>query len=272
MTRIIAIGSSHLGAVKLGWNRISSRFPGIDMQFFGAPADTFWRFQLSSGLHFGVLDGVEMSADRLAVIQKLNGRQAVELAGADIVLHVGWPLKEILNAQLLSTFSVDGLHDLPKGRRMSFSAYSAFVDAIIDDILPPQPWRNWKKPVLVMMPKPRIAETVSGEKFFKTRAWVKLSRTSGITAETLNFFTERVRSRFAEAGVTIALPPIEVYGATGLVKAQYARAVSTDDDLPSRGNDGDHSHMNADYGALALTAVLNDLGVCDGLAPSTSTG
>lgn len=38
MRRIACIGNSHLAAFKLGWEQISKHYPGLTLNFFGAPA------------------------------------------------------------------------------------------------------------------------------------------------------------------------------------------------------------------------------------------
>jgi hypothetical protein len=52
MTRICCIGSSHLGALKGGWDRISRDWPGIAITFFGAP-----NYRVEESLQFLTLDG-----------------------------------------------------------------------------------------------------------------------------------------------------------------------------------------------------------------------
>lgn len=52
MSRVCCIGSSHLGALKGGWDRISPDRPGVDITFFGAP-----NYKVEESLQFLTLDG-----------------------------------------------------------------------------------------------------------------------------------------------------------------------------------------------------------------------
>jgi hypothetical protein len=49
MTRICAIGDSHIAALMLGWKQIECEYPGTQFTFFGAPDTEMGNLSVSLG-------------------------------------------------------------------------------------------------------------------------------------------------------------------------------------------------------------------------------
>lgn len=254
MTRLTIIGSSHLGAIKNGWTQIASDYPDLEVSFFGAPADSFWAFPLTAQREFGLFDPKTVTPERLKLIETTNGRHTIDLAAADKVLLVGWRVEEIYNAQLLSSFSVDGVYPVAGRPRMSRNAYEAMCDAVIERHLPAPEWRNWTGPSLHVLAKPRMAETCVTGTASRVLPWAQLAREAPGKA-VFEPYLERFRKRCADIGVSLLLPPDSVYGASGLTRANLSVASRK----PGTTDDFDHSHMNTAYGKEVLRAILPQL-------------
>lgn len=259
MTKIFAIGSSHLAAIKLGWDVIKNDYPNIDFSFFGAPAEDFYRLQLNEKHEFGFVGTADLPEDRLDFISRTNGRLSVDLSEADHVLHVGWPIDEQLNAELLTNWAIDGFHANDGARLLSMSAYKAFLSGIINDVLPPAEWRGWTSPRLIFVPKPRITEGIRGGDSTTVKGWRDLLEAGTADATKLGLFLDMLVTQFRKSGIEVVIPPNDVYGASGLIKTEFARSTSSAETGQTKGNDGDHTHMNERYGALMLRRILDNL-------------
>lgn len=254
MTKLLILGSSHLGAIKMGWDQIAPEFPNLQPDFFGAPAEDFWKFEVNEAGEFGALDHARFKPDRLNKILDLQGRDRVDLTAYDVVLLVGLPFKELFFAEMLAKFSVDGLYEVKGRRRLSVAARNRFCDDVIEQNLPEKMWRNWTKARLLVIPKPRIAETCVNGDSPRMRPWKKLAEEKP-GFDTLNWFLNRTKERWADVGVEMVLPPASVYGDSGLTRADMARTATNE----NAANDFDHSHMNAAYGAETLRHILPQL-------------
>lgn len=254
MTKLLIIGSSHLGAIKMGWDEIATEFPDLQPDFFGAPAEDFWKFEVNDAGDFGALDPKKFSPARLKKVTDLQGRDRVDLTAYDTVLLVGLPFKELFFAEMLAKFSVDGLYEVNGRPRLSVAARNHFCDEVIEQNLPDPMWRNWTKTRLLVIPKPRISETCINGESPRMRPWKKLAQEKP-GAEILDWFLKRTKERWANAGVEMVLPPASVYGDSGLTRADMARTAKNE----NLDNDFDHSHMNAAFGAETLRHILPEL-------------
>lgn len=61
MKKVLIIGNSHLGAVKLGWDEEHLKYPDVKIDFWGLPGKHFLFADLLQNHEFGLPDNREIS-------------------------------------------------------------------------------------------------------------------------------------------------------------------------------------------------------------------
>lgn len=268
MKRVLMIGSSHLGAVKLGWEKVSGAYSGFEVTFFGAAAKVFGRMRLSEDLEFGLTPESVVTAAERGRVEANFGRQTVRLSDFDAIFVIGWRLDEIVNADLLNAFSVPGLSEAADRPPMTRATYLALMDAHLRQLLPEAAWHGVTKPPVWFVAKPRMAESALKGASRRTQIWADLVRRGHVGAAALQVYLDRACAIFAEAGLQLIVPPSRLLGPTGLTRLEFSRAAATDEGTRQSSDDFDHSHMNADYGVEMLRTMLERLELSPAAAAS----
>ncbi|WP_425041073.1 hypothetical protein [Primorskyibacter sp. S187A] len=256
MTQITLIGSSHVAALKLGWEQIQSNWQDIELRFLALPGKSFRKLQINGQKHFGALTPERFKPDVRRAIETGFGASHVDLSKADAVVQIGWYLHEGEVARLLGAYSIDGLHTQPRLPRMSLPAYSAFCDALALHTLPAKPWRNWTSPQLFFVPKPRKCETCLKDPAPAYDVWRRFADLTPDGAPRLSGYSQRVSQALEAVGARLIPLPDKLHAETGLTRARFGRNAPSLSAGETYGAE-DHHHMNEDYGAIALTHILD---------------
>jgi hypothetical protein len=158
MTRIVVVGSSHVAALKLGWEEIGENYPGVEIEFFAAPVGIFKFFQLSPDKRFGALNASEFTDAKLNLVRELNGGAVIDLKPFDHVVRVGLATLLYSVVGLLARTDVEGLRQTGKKTLISRAAFDAFINDGATNRMLPEEWQNWIQPRMWVVGNPRISE------------------------------------------------------------------------------------------------------------------
>lgn len=86
MTRILVLGTSHMGAVRSARDDIKTAFPMLEVDYFGLPGARFAAGRVDGNGVFAP-DAADVQAWKLS--QKINGREQVDLSTYDNVFLIG---------------------------------------------------------------------------------------------------------------------------------------------------------------------------------------
>jgi hypothetical protein len=255
MTVIAVIGTSHVGAVRQGWDALEKDYPGIELRFFAAHSGLVSQMSLNRALQFGLPTTKGIAQKTLENLMRNFGDHKIDLASVDAVLRVGWSTNESAVAQLLSDFDCDGFNTRAGRPRMSRAAFEAFADALAKKAAEKRDAKNWSRLRLYVLPVPRIADSCANSSAENHAAWRTLAQNGGASAG-LDHYAAVARQAFGAKGMTLILPPAKVFAASGLTKAEFCRN-SYRLLLNEAHQEDDHVHMNATYGEIALRTALD---------------
>ncbi len=254
MTHLCIIGNSHLGAVKMGWNRIRAEQPGLQITFAGSPGNKIKRMQ--------IVDGKLEPAEywRPMFLMTTGGKTNIDPALYDAFVLVG------------ATFGIFPLTKLHYHYRAESHACrdagpqlvsdEMFHDAALDRLRGSLAFRVLRKlrqvtdkPVYIAPePGPSVA-IVDGK---DSEHWKMLieSGDNRRLADTLRACSQEL----AGNGLTILDQPSETIAEAIFSKASFTRgAVALDDsDMPA---EHDYLHMNDVYGAIVMQRLLERMAI-----------
>lgn len=259
MTRFLVVGTSHVGALRLGWEAIAARYPQHEMRFFAAWAPTFRLMRFLGPDRFGLAPNTEgLMGHEVAALTQTFGAAEVDLRGAEVIVMAGLRCGDAGFLSLLQTCGIDGLTPPggPDGRRLSRAAFDAISDSLADLALPAPGWRNRPGQRLVAIPEPRRGEAGADEAFDDDHRWQGVAARMNLTG-VIGAHRARMARRMAEAGVLLVDQPAATLAESGLTRAEYRRGAQRLL-MPGLGQPRhDRLHMNADFGALLLQALFD---------------
>ncbi|MCB1389929.1 MAG: hypothetical protein KDK12_12435 [Rhodobacteraceae bacterium] len=231
--RICILGNSQIGALKLGWEKIRARHPGVEITFFGGPGDTM--------KHFAVQDGALVAGtDRLREnLRTTAGSDRLDPGAYDVFVVAGYNqghepyLDRRLSASvraltLADRFATSGGTELARRLR-------SLTDAPI---------------VLIGAPLRKEGGTSTPT---ATANYLPVELEPAIEAEA------------AQAGFAWLGQPRETVTADGFwTRAAYSQGAIRLADERGGGTEADARredmvHKNADFGALVITTLLDRL-------------
>lgn len=260
MTRIAVVGNSHVGAIKLGWDRVAERHPDLQVEFFAAPGIQFLRLKMLAPRVFGLPP--EAPEEQRKRLQRLNGRSSVDLSAADVVLLVGRPWGFSTAAELLAGHEVDGLPETtpkPASKRLSAAAFAAFCEAIaLHQGVPGPGWRGWQPPRVLQLGRPHPGEAVMDNYTVpEFRSWRLLGRSPAKFAAGMAVYFDALKRALAAEGIGLLPQPAASLGPSGLTHDALMRAAPR---LIEGEYDPDNAtHANADYGVLVWDSLAAHL-------------
>ncbi len=265
MTCVAIVGTSHVAALKQGWAQAAPRWPGVSARFFGVLGRQFARLRLDRDLRLGAGDRPKFAGS----IARINGTDHIELGGADAVLRVGLDNRRLALLRILGDMDVDGLRETGAPRRMTLPAFRAIAAALAEESVPAKAWRGWSGPrlfvALTPMPTP---ERLADQKNRIDPAGRIAADPAGVRAA-VEIFDDAFEAALAPHGVSLLRQPAETLGPDGFTLPSFSRGSRRiANDAPHE--DGDHLHMNGDYGALCLDAFLAALSAQSADAPVAS--
>jgi len=254
MTRVAIIGTSHVAALKMGWDKVADQWPGTEVTFFAAPGKAA-RTQKLKGRVYGY-HRAKPAPDE--IIFGYDGGRTIDLAAFDHVLRVGDTLGEADLSDLLSRYAVDGISDEVKPLRMSRAAFDMACAALARASLPNPPWHDWDAPRLTFLARPTPSTKCLRIDSDRYDPWRDLAARPNEYLVAREIYYAHLTQEMAKRRIGLLRQPDETIAPCGLTDERFgdgAAGMIEGKALP----DEDCVHMNAEYGALALRAYLAPL-------------
>ncbi len=256
MRRLLITGTSHVAALKAGWETMTDRPAGLEVEFLAANSTEFPYFTLNADRVFGLHHENTRSPQQVALARAVSGKLLQRISDFSHVLICGLNFGQFPLLRLLGSYRVDGLREpeVP-WPHLSDSAYRAFCLALA---LAPQEFPHALLPDFVKLckvgvsPSPRRNEAIltdpSANPWFQTIAQFPHGM-----AEAMALADAEIAQACAARGATHFAPPAACLTDQGFTKAEFSRGYVR----ISGTNPVDHSHVNAAYGAIRLCAILD---------------
>lgn len=253
MKRLCLIGNSHIAAVKLGWDRLRDRYPGLTLTFFGSRRpDSCRNLQLENGALVPTDEAL-----RRSFAWTSGGAGDIRLGDYDGFLLIALQFAPQRVVDVAAQYSY--LHPaLDTAKRLV--SRECFLDAVMDGLrssiaagITARLRKGTDRPVLIVAQPGRSEDILADPEFRASHAaadhpsWDVLAKvwTECALKEAL-----RLDAGFVpQPGQTIRhhLFTARAYskGSVRLTPG-FSRAHGADD----------HAHMNADYGAAVIESVM----------------
>lgn len=253
MKKICIIGDSHVGAMKLGWDEISSEYPDVEIVFFAAAR---------SGMRQLTNDGSVLSIKKdlpREKVEQLGEYGSIDIEDFDAILCVGMGL-------LIHPFvKHQREHLLPGQSTSSRTQHYVSEDAYLEswiEIFEKSPLQhvlnvlgNAKASSVFVSFKPLVSTDVSKKKDKVAKAYIELGENKK-DRDRLWSILHRGIETVLPASATFFPQPEETVLNELLTKSKYSvrstRLMAPDEE---HGID-DHKHMNASYGVAYIRNFL----------------
>lgn len=250
MTKMLIIGSSHVGAYKNAAKAFSAIYPEVELDFFGVRGPLFLTGRMNKK---GVFTPPLKSEKDRAFVAATNGTHSIDASGYDHLLLVGHRFDFNTTASLLEE------HDILEGARTGKARLIS--RALFDEVLQHSvsvavkqataPIAPYGRPATyAMAPYPASSIIERGEGYELARLLGAFWQRSD-AADIVGDWLDAVRKGLSDAGHTLLAQPEALNAAPHATRPEYAaRAAALDGALGRT----DHRHMNADYGLAMLCA------------------
>ena len=261
--KVLAIGNSHLAALRSAAKAVESGRDGVSLAYFGVPQSRIAWFEPDAGRIALRLPGENdpaRTARRRATALKLNGAEEVGLDGVDAILMAGLVRSGDTVKTLIASADIDGYPDRKRPGLMTTEAFDAFCDSLIDQEIPAANWREATGGLPVYAyAKPHWGgagvEDI-GEGSFAYRHL--LARPEGVEA-IYQRYLDRLSPRLLEAGIIFLDQPEATRAPVLRTQPQFSRGSRRLTGANQAHPDDDRSHMNADFGKIAMEEFLSRL-------------
>lgn len=238
--RVAVIGSSHVAAIKSGWDEISADHPDQDVGFLAIGGHKFSAAVLDADMIFGLPE--EMRRD--TSIAKFS-RGQLDLRNFDHVWHVGiWQAPLVAVNALIFDNDIDGFEGDSLRHRLSRAAFDAVIDDLTRRAVPSGAWRNWPAPQLWFSSAPHRNALILKQKRLQNREL----RNHGPVWDTVD---AALAVRMTEAGIRHIPQPADTLDAHRFTQAGYGTARKK-----AGTGDVDVQNMNAAFGRRMWAAFL----------------
>lgn len=141
MIKVCVTGNSHVAAFKHAQAAIKGAHPGFAVDFFGVAFPHVDGLACNADGVFGVDRALSLAAGiqphRVrAAVMVINEHPSIDLSDYDAAFHVGQYVKVKDILRIIAGYDVDGFPDRNRPGRMSFAAFEAMVQEIVDDHIP----------------------------------------------------------------------------------------------------------------------------------------
>jgi len=258
MSRILVIGSSHAGAVKLAWDETKDDHTGVELDFLVLPWPHFAQLRLYDDMTYGARAPF---ADEVARANALmvNGKETVNLSDYDLIFWVGYSSPVDALVRLMCNYAIDGVIRHEAKPRMSFALFREILMEFVTECLPDDVWLNAaSRPKLIVHLCPIIAETCLTVPKYQ-RNWHIVADNAKIFRRILALMMKRMTTRLAEHNIDVLEQPPETLAQNGMTKVKYSVGsvrLLSDEAHP----ENDPTHMNSIYGRLLLQRLFANLG------------
>ncbi|MGB3244829.1 MAG: hypothetical protein WBB25_09850 [Sulfitobacter sp.] len=254
MTRVLIIGSSHIGAYKTAAERFGAFYPDIELTFFGLRGPLFLAGRMNKK---GLFKAPLRDEKDRAFVLATNGSLVADAAGFDHVLLVGHRFAFNNVAALLHDHDV--LEGVRTGRARVIS--EAFLQEAVTTLCDTaaaeaaQAIEAFGKPAcFAVAPYPASSLVERGESYALARNlgqfWARPD-----AAWVFEMWHTAVRSALETRGHQLLIQPDALNAGPYATKPEFANRAATLDG--ERAGKSDHRHMNADYGLAMLCAYAN---------------
>lgn len=256
MKRLLITGTSHVAALKAGWETITDRPAGLEVEFLAANSTEFPYFTLNAEGVFGFHQANKRSPKQVELARAVSGKLLQKVSDFSHVLICGQNFGQFQLLRLLGSYRIDGLREPDTSwPYLSDAAYRAFCLALA---LAPQEFPHDLVPGFAKLckvgvsPSPRRNEAILTDP--DANPWFKvIGQFPDGMAEAMALADAEIAQACAERGATHFAPPANCLTEHGFTKAEYSRGFVR----ISGTNPVDHSHVNATYGAIRLRAILD---------------
>lgn len=260
MTKIAIVGTSHVAALKLGWDEIASDHPDVSIEFLATKASNFGAFRLYGDLTFGLR---KRSLQKKALLEKKYGKSSIELGKADAVLFAGVGSAFSRFSELISAVDVSGIRETGAPTLLSKESCDALLRGIVRDDLPEDSWRNWNGPPLFLsyppIPTEDCGEIVNESAMQRFGDWSRIVNNPAGLRPLLSLLFDIAEEELAKAGIRFLRQPEETRTEIGMTRPELKTgAARVGGEEFSKNN---FNHMNSQFGTLMLEQLLREVGV-----------
>lgn len=256
MTRLLIIGSSHVGALKNAQAQFLSGRPDLQLDFFGLRAPAFLKSRVDEA---GVFRPPDKDEEDRALILEANGVTEISTAEYDHVMLIGYRFGFMEVASLLERHDVLGLPRADRPQTIDMPLVEDMVDTMIGlslsqvlEALAPA-----KRPfTLCLAPYPSKSIARRAPKMEMARELVAFWDHPA-AEQVFDLWYTRLRIQIDSAGHTLLEQPYRTVAGPFATKPMFARTPENFDGsaMPRT----DHRHMNADFGLTVLTTFARTL-------------
>lgn len=256
MTKLLIIGSSHVGALKNAQAQFLSGRPDMQLDFFGLRAPAFLKSQVDE---MGVFRPPDKDEEDRALILKANGVTEISTADYDHVMLIGYRFGFMEVASLLERHDILGLTgaghpgtiDLPLVEDMVDAMIRISLSEVLDGLAPAN-----RAFTLCLAPYPSKSIAVRAPKMEMARELVAFWDHPA-AERVFDIWYTRLRAQIEDAGHILLEQPYRTVAGPFATKPMFARAPENFDGTAMKGTD--HRHMNADFGLTVLTTFARML-------------
>ncbi|WP_370402255.1 hypothetical protein [Sulfitobacter sp. JB4-11] len=256
MTRVLIIGSSHIGALKNAEGAFADAHPDITVDFFGMRGPAFLKGQMNAE---GVFHPhAKNDADR-DLILKANGMAEVATASYDRVVLIGHRFGFNEVAGMLEHHDVLGFDSAGHGQALEPGLLEDVIDTMIDVTFPAlmAALAPAARPMIIALaPYPAQSITARAPQMEMARELAAFWAHPAADA-VFEMWQTALRSRIAAAGHEWLEQPADTVAGPFATEPRFAKAPGNFDGSAMKASD--HRHMNAEYGLAVLTALVHRL-------------
>lgn len=247
MTRILVLGSSHVGALRRADDAFRDRFPGVETEYFAVKAPMLRRGKVEGGAFRPHIHNDEETG----LLENLNGRTEVDLGQYDKVLVVGFRAHPLDIVPLFETHAMLGREGDGRRYRISAGFVGAWLDEMAADWAQDIEWRFGAAQSCVFTAGPYPAESlVERSDEIALAGRFKAFRDLPEADEVFDRWSLAIETAAGRAGLGYLAQPADTLAGPYATRAQFAQGGTAADGEAM--DQGDHRHMNADFGLKIL--------------------
>lgn len=253
--KVLIAGSSHVAAVKMGWDQIKDDFRNISFDFLAASRKVFRLFDITEDGQFGLVGDAlakELHPSVAEGMERLNGVSHRQISDYSHLALVGVETGIPRLLRIMSHTNVDQMRmQLAGASLLSRACFDALCSTIIEEDTDFQLLDKLDGRHVAMIGQPLLTDTVGREDLaFDVER--RKHHSKGVT-ETLGQIMQHQEDACLKRDATFLRQPAETITTYGTTKRDYNRDNAHLVAGPPR---NDPFHMNAKYGALVCRQII----------------
>lgn len=251
MTRLLVLGNSHVGALRMAQDAFRTRFPQVDTAFFAAPGGNFLRGRTGRD---GVWRPYLPDDNARAVVEEINGAAECDLAGHDAILVIGHRFSPHVLTEILMDHEIIGLPWRETGspeRRVSRGFVERTIAAVTEDHVDQIARRIGTRHPYVLASAPFPSDRI-GTRGDEVSLLTEFLQRHPATAELMPLWTDQIAAAAERRGWGFLPQPAGTMSGPAATRAEFAEAAATGDGAEM--DFTDHRHMNGAFGLAMLEA------------------